>query len=59
LTVIVWLLAEDGYDVGDTLLKDGGDATDVTVKLTVPEDWPSGLFTFTVQVPGSLPLLNW
>ena len=25
----------------------------------VPDDWPSGLFTCTVQEPASLPSLNW
>ena len=37
----------------------GAGATAVTVKLRAVELCPSGLMTVTVQVPGSLPLLNW
>ena len=60
LIVIVWLLLDAGYDDGDTLLIDGAGVvvTEVSVKLAVPEDWPSGFVTRTVQVPTSLPLLN-
>jgi hypothetical protein len=54
------LAVSAGKEVGKTLLSDGVSADDETVNETELE-WraESGLLTRTLQVPGSLPSLNW